>query len=74
MGAITKDHLIPMQRQIYEQTQSLDLDAYKKAVEAKAIKNTPKLYLMGTPSLDEPNELAEKLEKCYEESKELYQR
>ena len=74
VGAITKDHLVPMQRQIYELTQSLDLDAYKKAVEAKAIKNVPKLYLMGTPQPEEPNELAEKLEKCNEESKELYRR
>ena len=66
VGAITKDHLVPMQRQIYELTQSLDL---------VKIDMTPKSYLTEpkTESAKE-KELAEKLEKSNQESMELYRR
>ena len=74
VGAVTRDFLTPIYVKVSDLTESIDLEEYKKAVRAKAIKSAPKLYLMGTPPPDEPNELAEKLEKCNEESKELYQR
>ena len=78
VGAITKDHLVPMQRQIYELTQSLDLVKINKIaekIETPKIDMTPKSYLTEpkTESAKE-KELAEKLEKNNQESMELYRR
>lgn len=78
VGAITKDHLVPMQRQIYELTQSLDLVKINKIaekIETPKIDMTPKSYLTEpkTESAKE-KELAEKLEKSNQESMELYRR
>ena len=78
VGAITKDHLVPMQRQIYELTQSLDLLKINKItekIETPKIDMTPKSYLTEpkTESAKE-KELAEKLEKSNQESMELYRR
>lgn len=78
VGGITKDHLVPMQRQIFELSQNSDLGKTNKT--AEKIEN-PKADLAPKSYLTEPKtesvkekELAEKLEKSNQESKELYQR
>ena len=78
VGGITKDHLVPMQKQIYDLSQNLDLGKDKKItekVENPKIDMTPKSYLIQpkTESAKE-KELAEKLEKSNQESMELYRR
>ena len=78
VGGITKDHLVPMQKQIYDLSQNSDLGKINKTaekIETPKVDLTPKSYLTEpkTESAKE-KELAEKLEKCNEESKELYRR
>lgn len=78
VGGITKDHLVPMQKQIFELSQNLNLGISNKTAEKI---ETPKVNLAPKSYLTEPKtestkekELAEKLEKSNQESKELYQR
>ena len=78
VGGITKDHLVPMQKQIFELSQNSDLGKINKTAEKI---ETPKVNLAPKSYLTEPKtesakekELAEKLEKSNQESKELYQR
>jgi hypothetical protein len=78
VGGITKDHLVPMQKQIFELSQNSDLGISNKTAEKI---ETPKVNLAPKSYLTEPKtesakekELAEKLEKINQESKELYQR
>lgn len=78
VGGITKDHLVPMQKQIYDLSQNLDLGKINKTaekVETPKVDLTPKSYLTEpkTESAKE-KELAEKLEKSNQESMELYRR
>ena len=78
VGGITKDHLVPMQKQIYDLSQNLDLGKINKTaekIETPKIDMTPKSYLTEpkTESAKE-KELAEKLEKSNQESMELYRR
>lgn len=78
VGGITKDHLVPMQRQIFELSQNSDLGKTNKTaekIETPKVDLTPKSYLTEpkTESAKE-KELTEKLEKSNQESKELYQR
>ena len=78
VGGITKDYLVPLQKQIYDLSQNLDLGKINKTaekIETPKIDMTPKFYLTEpkTESVKE-KELAEKLEKSNQESKELYQR
>lgn len=72
VGGITKDHLVPMQKQIYDLSQNLNLGKINKTAEKI---ETPKSYLTEpkTESAKE-KELAEKLEKSNQESRELYRR
>ena len=67
VGGITKDHLVPMQKQIFELSQNSDLGKINKTaekVENPKIDIAPKSYLSQpkTESAKE-KELAEKLEK-----------
>ena len=78
VGGITKDHLVPMQKQIYDLSQNLDLGKINKTaekIETPKVDLTPKSYLSQpkTASAKE-KELAEKLEKSNQESIELYRR
>ena len=78
VGGITKDHLVPMQKQIYKLSQNSDLGKINKTaekVENPKIDIAPKSYLSQpkTESAKE-KELAEKLEKSNQESMELYRR
>ena len=78
VGGITKDHLVPMQKQIYDLSQNLDLGKINKTaekIETPKVDLTPKSYLTEpkTESAKE-KELAEKLEKSNQESMELYRR
>ena len=78
VGGITKDHLVPMQKQIFELSQNSDLGKINKTaekVEDPKIDIAPKSYLSQpkTESAKE-KELAEKLEKSNQESMELYRR
>ena len=78
VGGITKDHLVPMQKQIYDLSQNLDLGKINKTaekIETPKVDLTPKSYLSQpkTESAKE-KELAEKLEKSNQESMELYRR
>ena len=72
VGGITKDHLVPMQKQIYDLSQNLNLGKINKTAEKI---EAPKSYLTEpkTESAKE-KELAEKLEKSNQESRELYRR
>ena len=78
VGAVTRDHLVPMQRQIFELSQNSDLGISNKTAEKL---ETPKVNLAPKSYLTEPKtesakekELAEKLEKSNQESMELYRR
>ena len=78
VGGITKDHLVPMQKQIYDLSQNSDLGKINKTaekIETPKVDLTPKSYLTEpkTESAKE-KELAEKLEKSNQESMELYRR
>ena len=78
VGGITKDHLVPMQKQIYYLSQNSDLGKINKTaekIETPKVDLTPKSYLTEpkTESAKE-KELAEKLEKSNQESMELYRR
>lgn len=78
VGGITKDYLVPLQKQIYDLSQNLDLGKINKTaekIETPKIDMTPKSYLTEpkTESAKE-KELAEKLEKSNQESMELYRR
>jgi hypothetical protein len=78
VGGITKNHLVPMQKQIYYLSQNSDLGKINKTaekIETPKVDLTPKSYLTEpkTESAKE-KELAEKLEKSNQESMELYRR
>ena len=78
VGGITKDHLVPMQRQIFELSQNSDLGKINKTaekIETPKVDLTPKSYLTEPKAESaKEKELAEKLEKSNQESMELYRR